>query len=47
MFHKTNYVRGFHVEATDGAIGHVDDFLVDQNVECSLLGCGHQQLDWR
>jgi hypothetical protein len=30
MFHKTKYVLGFHVEATDGGIGHVDDFLVDQ-----------------
>ena len=30
MFHKTKYVLGFHVEATDGGIGHVDDLLVDQ-----------------
>jgi len=30
MFHKTKYMLGFHVEATDGGIGHVDDFLVDQ-----------------
>ena len=30
MFHKTSYMRGFHVEAADGGIGHVDDFLVDQ-----------------
>ena len=30
MLHKTNYMRGFHVQATDGEIGHVDDFLVDE-----------------
>jgi hypothetical protein len=23
-------MRGFHVEATDGGIGHVDEFLVDE-----------------
>jgi hypothetical protein len=31
MFHKTSYMRGFHIQATDGGIGHVDDFLVDEN----------------
>ena len=31
MLHKTSYMLGFHIEATDGAIGHVDDFLVDEN----------------
>ena len=31
MLHKTSYMRGFHVLATDGEIGHVDDFLVDEN----------------
>ena len=30
MFHKTSYMRGFHIQATDGGIGHVDDFLVDE-----------------
>ena len=30
MLHKTSYMRGFHVQATDGGIGHVDDFLVDE-----------------
>ena len=30
MFHKTTYMKGFHVQATDGGIGHVDDFLVDE-----------------
>lgn len=29
MLHKTSYLMGFHLHATDGAIGHVDDFLVD------------------
>jgi len=31
MLHKTSYMRGFHVLATDGEIGHVDDFLVDES----------------
>jgi hypothetical protein len=31
MLHKTSYMRGFHVQATDGAIGHVTEFLVDEN----------------
>ena len=31
MLHKTSYMRGFHLIATDGEIGHVDDFLVDPN----------------
>ena len=26
---STNYVSGHHVHATDGEIGHVDDFLID------------------
>src|SRR5688500_15169020 len=30
MLHKTTYMHGFHVQATDGAIGHVDDFLFDE-----------------
>jgi hypothetical protein len=24
-------MRGFHIQATDGGIGHVDDFLVDES----------------
>jgi DNA-directed RNA polymerase specialized sigma24 family protein len=24
MLHKTSYMRGFHIQATDGGIGHVD-----------------------
>jgi len=31
MLHKTGYMRGFHLEATDGGIGHVDEFLVDES----------------
>jgi len=31
MLHKTSYMRGFHLVATDGEIGHVDDFLVDED----------------
>jgi len=31
MFHKTSYMRGFHIQATDGGIGHVDEFLVDES----------------
>lgn len=31
MLHKANYMRGFHILASDGEIGHVDDFLVDDN----------------
>src|SRR6266581_6788013 len=31
MLHKTSYMRGFHILASDGEIGHVDDFLVDES----------------
>jgi len=31
MFHKTNKLTGLHLFATDGKIGHVDDFLVDED----------------
>ena len=31
MLHKTSYMRGFHVLAKDGAIGHVEEFLVDES----------------
>jgi hypothetical protein len=30
MLHKTQKIRGFHILATDGEIGHVDEFLVDE-----------------
>src|SRR5688572_23669494 len=31
MLHKTSRMRGYHIEATDGTIGHVDNFLVDES----------------
>ena len=31
MLHKTSYMKGFHLLATDGEIGHVEDFLVDES----------------
>ena len=30
MLHKTSKVTGYHLLATDGEAGHVDDFLVDE-----------------
>jgi sporulation protein YlmC with PRC-barrel domain len=30
MLHKTTKLRGLHVLASDGDIGHVDDVLVDE-----------------
>src|SRR4051794_34538341 len=30
MLHKTSELRGYHLVATDGEIGHVDDFLLDE-----------------
>ena len=30
MLHKTSEMRGYHIVASDGAIGHVDDFLLDE-----------------
>ena len=32
MVHRLSRVQGFHVHATDGAISHIDDFLVDERV---------------
>ena len=29
VLHKIGKIRGYHIQATDGEIGHVDDFLVD------------------
>ncbi len=29
MLHKTSELRGYHIHASDGEIGHVDDFLLD------------------
>jgi hypothetical protein len=30
MVHRSEKVRGFHLHASDGAIGHIDDFLFDE-----------------
>lgn len=30
MVHRLSRIQGFHVHATDGELGHVDDFLVDE-----------------
>ena len=37
MLHKTGKVSGFHIHASDGAIGHVDDFLFDERWTISHL----------
>jgi hypothetical protein len=31
MLHKASRVKGFHLHAVDGQIGHVDDFLFDES----------------
>jgi len=30
VLHKTSWLRGCHIVATDGEIGHVDDLLIDE-----------------
>jgi uncharacterized protein YrrD len=30
MLHKATALLGFHIQATDGEIGHVDDILLDE-----------------
>jgi hypothetical protein len=30
VLHKTSWLRGCHILATDGEIGHIDDFLFDE-----------------
>ena len=37
MLHKATYVIGFHVLASDGEVGHVDDFLFDENLAIRYL----------
>ena len=37
MLHKTSRLLGFHLHATDGEIGHVDDFLIDPKWMVSYL----------
>ena len=31
MLHKISKLKGYHIVAVDGEIGHVDDFLIDEN----------------
>lgn len=31
MVHRLSLIRGFHVHAADGDIGHVEDFLLDES----------------
>lgn len=31
MLHKASYMKGFHLLARDGQIGHVDDVLIDED----------------
>ena len=39
MVHRLSRIKGFHVQATDGLIGHVDDFLSDETLQriCYLV----------
>jgi sporulation protein YlmC with PRC-barrel domain len=30
VLHKTSELHGYHIVATDGRIGHLDDFLIDE-----------------
>ena len=31
MLHKISKLKGYHIVAADGEIGHVDDFLIDES----------------
>ena len=37
MLHKVSKLEGFHIVATDGEIGHVDDVLVDEQMNVQHL----------
>src|SRR5262245_61141243 len=37
MLHKAGKVRGFHMHAKDGMIGHLDEFLVDESFTIPYL----------
>ncbi len=37
MLHKTSRLKGFHLHATNGLVGHVDDFLVDPSWNVAYL----------
>ena len=30
MLHRLSRIRGYHMRAMDGPLGHVDDFIVDE-----------------
>ena len=30
MLHRLSRIQGFHMRASDGPMGHVDDFIVDE-----------------
>jgi hypothetical protein len=32
VVHRLSRIQGFHVHATDGNIGHIDDFLVEETL---------------
>jgi hypothetical protein len=32
VVHRLSRIQGFYVHATDGSIGHIDDFLVDEKL---------------
>src|SRR2546430_417417 len=37
MLHKTSWLKGFRLHATDGEMGRVDDFLVDSSWKVTHL----------
>ena len=37
MLHKISKLKGFHLHATNGSVGHVDDFLVDPSWNVAYL----------
>lgn len=37
MLHKVSKMQGFHIHATDGECGHVDDVLVDERMSTREL----------
>lgn len=39
MVHRLSRITGFHVHGTDGALGHIDDYLVDDKASrlCYLV----------
>ena len=30
VVHRLSRIKGFHVQGTDGPLGHIDDFLIDE-----------------